>query len=121
MAGRSSWWKRFGGALAALTLAVLALGPGIDGLICQGDSGLSAAAATLADEASVSSDHPSHETGKGGVDACVHGHCHHASPYTPSLQEQGASFDGALLRLAVAPDAAPTSHPPSGLIRPPRD
>ena len=41
-----SWWRRLGAALAALVVAVLAFGPGLDGLICGDEAGLAAVAVT---------------------------------------------------------------------------
>jgi hypothetical protein len=110
-------------ALAALVLAVLTLGPGLDGLLCRDEGGLSAAAATLAVAAEAGPDgqDEDHTPGPPHQDACLHGHCHHASPYVDAARvatdrpPRLAAVDHAL-----QPASPPASQPTSGLKRPPR-
>ncbi|MGA0605274.1 hypothetical protein ACO2Q0_04665 [Phenylobacterium sp. VNQ135] len=120
MARTSSWWRKVGMALAALVLAVLTLGPGLDGLLCQDEGGLSAVAAEMpAAEASAADDHSGPRDEGSGV--CVHGHCHHAAPCvsaSPAATEQPCNPIGVAHPLPR--DRAPTSDPKFGLMRPPR-
>jgi len=111
-----TWWRRFGAALAALVLAVLAFGPGVDRLVCGGEGAMAAAAAE-ASAAFASADHPAHSHDDLG--ACVHGHCHHAASYAPAETAEAAEpavlrHRHGLRRVRVA-----TSDPKFGLLRPP--
>lgn len=88
MTGYSTWWRRLGGLLAALVLVVLALGPGLDTMVCGGEGGMSAAAAESvgADHSTaVSADigHAGDQDHDQGLDPCIHGHCHHSAAYVP--------------------------------------
>ena len=117
MARTPPWWRKIGMALAALVLAVLTLGPGLDGLVCR-DEGGAVAAAPIAAEAA--SDGHSGSADQ-GADICVHGHCHHSAPYVPSALASVETRDhltGDAHLLARA--RIPTSDPKFGLMRPPR-
>lgn len=112
--------KQLGAIFAAMLVAILALGPSIDSLICKDGDGFSASAAesaaghVLADEIDTS-DH-----GADAAGVCVHGHCHHAAPYTPPIQSTAATFAVSRADLAVAPDDETPINRPNLLIRPPR-
>lgn len=114
-----SWWRRFGAALAALVVAVLAFGPGLDGLVCSDEGGLAAAAAELS--TTVAPDHSNAGHSDDDRSACVHGHCHHAAASAPATTV--ASVTPATLRdrHGLIRARVPTSDPKFGLLRPPRD
>lgn len=102
MAGRMTWWRKLGGLLAALVVAVFTMGPGLDTLICGGDGGINAVAAVQ----TASADHTaSVEDGHGqpsqdqSLGVCMHGHCHHGALYVPDT-----------LPTAEAPLAVPNGH-----------
>lgn len=120
MAWTSTWWRRLGTALAALVLTVLTFGPSLDRLLCHDESSLTAAAAELQPGA-VPADLRGTDHADDGLAPCVHGHCHHGSPYVPAAPESAAAPQDVvapqppLMRVRV-----PTSDPKYGLIRPPR-
>jgi hypothetical protein len=121
MSGCSGWWRRTGSALAALILTVLAFAPTLDSIVCHDEGG--APAASTAD-LFVATVEPAHDVGgahaQDALDICIHGHCHHGSPYVPADPvivdiPAGQPAHHALERLKVA-----TSDPQFGLKRPPR-
>jgi hypothetical protein len=74
-----TWWRKLGTALAALVLAVLVFGPGLDGIVCQEDAMPSAAAADVQiAPSSLEGQGPASDKMPG---VCFHGHCHHSSPF----------------------------------------
>lgn len=105
-------WRRIGAALAAVVLAVLVFGPGLDGLLCLDEAGLSAAAAEMA----YHGDDAPAEPG-----ACLHGHCHHGVSEAPPARAGHAAPAG-LIAGPHAPgrDRVATSDPKFGVLRPPR-
>lgn len=120
MAPTPSWWRRLGAALAALVVAVLAFGPGLDGVLCGDESGMAAAAAELSPTAAAAPDHSTAGHADDERGACVHGHCHHAGSYAPAPTAASAApvplrDRHGLIRARVA-----TSDPKFGLLRPPR-
>lgn len=123
MAGRSTWWRRLGGLLAALVLAVLTMGPSLDALICGGEDGMSAAAAVQtvdSDHAVAVEDGHGQSPHDGDLTPCMHGHCHHGAPYVPAAlsdaEEPSVLTDGHDLdRVTVV-----TSDRHFQLKRPPR-
>lgn len=123
MARISAWWRRLGTALAALVLTVLTLGPGLDGLICRDEGGLSASAAEMVVAAGVDSHEPDHGLDGGPCvhGPCVHGHCHHGGPYVATDLAAAETLHD-LTRAGRAPPRGrvPTSDPQFGLMRPPR-
>lgn len=119
MAGPSTWWRKFGTALAALVLTVLAFGPSLDAIVCHDEGGGLAAAAAempgvLVSDPAPIGDHPD----DGGV--CIHGHCHHPSPYVPTTLIASAEPKESSARHALARVSVPTSDLKFGLKRPPR-
>ncbi len=78
--GQASW-RGFGVVFAALLIAVLALAPSLDNLICPDDAPPLAAATALLDgevhAAAISADHAPDD--QGAADVCIHGHCHHGA------------------------------------------
>lgn len=122
MARTSTWWRRLGTALAALVLTVLTLGPGLDGLICRDDGGLSASAAEMAVSAADAHElEHGRDAGPCVHGACVHGHCHHGGPYV-AADFAVAETQHDLRRTGQSPPRGrvPISDPQFGLMRPPR-
>ncbi|WP_374468876.1 hypothetical protein [Phenylobacterium sp.] len=112
------WWRRLGAALAAFALVLVALGPSLDALVCRDDAG---AAAAAHQEIGQVGDADDAAPAGGGLDACVHGHCHHGGGHAPPrlADAEGpglsAGRPGGFARQRV-----PTSDPQYGLMRPPR-
>jgi hypothetical protein len=106
-------------ALAALVLTALTLGPGLDGLLCRDEGGLSAVAAASPTAEAADSGHSG--GADEGADICVHGHCHHSAPYVPAalaaVETPGHLTDDAHL---LARARIPTSDPKFSVMRPPR-
>ena len=109
MMGRSTWWRRLGGLLAACLLVVLASAPSIDALVCQDDAAIAASQSTNADSAHLASaPTPAQNSGDAG-DICPHGHCHHFGVYVdnPPVRQVMTAF------LEVRSNALEQRFPPS--------
>ena len=123
MIGLKAWWRRFGGLTAALVLAVLAVGPTADLLICSGEGvpTAEASASPMTVLASTADDqHPAApwHSDRGGV--CPHGHCHHggiSAPVAAALVSDPVSHAE---RLPVPQSVSRISYLNFGLERPPR-
>lgn len=108
-------WRRFGAAFAALVLAVLALGPSLDGVLCAGDA--PSAVQVAVSLGSPGADAHDHER----TDGCAHGHCHHGAPQAPEpAVAPAAPLAYAAARLTPAKDAASPAGRQFDLMRPPR-
>lgn len=125
MGQASSWWRKVGMTFAAFVLTLLTFAPALDGMLCRDEDSLSAVVATLTPAADVGADLASHhDRGPPTPDdrgVCLHGHCHHPTPYVGAVV---ASAERPI-RLAAAdhlpePARPPTSEPTFGLKRPPR-
>lgn len=119
MARTPSWWRRLGAALAALVVAVLAFGPGLDRLVCGEEGGLAAAAAEHS-PAAASPDHSTAGHHDDDLGACVHGHCHHAASYAPAVTVAAAEPAVMRARHGLPRGRVATSDPKFGVLRPPR-
>ncbi|CAN7262061.1 hypothetical protein LJR225_001255 [Phenylobacterium sp. LjRoot225] len=119
MVGRGTW-RRLGRIFFALALVVLTLGPSLDRIVCHDEGGgLSAVAAesTVVAMPDAERSGASHDD---GVGTCLHGHCHHASPYVPvEAVAADAPLPPSVLHERLT-DVLPTSDPRFGLKRPPR-
>lgn len=113
-----SWWRRLGAALAALVVAVLAFGPGLDGLVCGDEAGVAVAAELPATSVAPDHGHVGHSDDERG--ACVHGHCHHAAAYAQATTVASAAPAVLRDRHGVIRARVLTSDPKFGLLRPPR-
>lgn len=106
-------------ALAALVLTVLAVGPGLDRLICRDEAGMSAAAAEWIVTDEVEANDTKHVSNEGG--ACLHGHCHHSAPFAVAIP---VAADAPMVQASsvhrLARDRVGTSDPKFGVERPPR-
>ncbi len=119
MAGASTWWRKLGTALAALVLTVLAFGPSLDAIICHDEGGGLAAAAAEIPGVVVTDQAPDDDhSDPAGV--CIHGHCHHPSPYVPTTLIASAEPMESSARHAIVRVSIPTSDFKFGLKRPPR-
>ena len=115
MARFSSWWRNGAGALVACFMAVFAMLPAFDAVICETDEP-AAAHATAAYEG-VDQDHPGH-TEPSGV--CPHGHCHQAVSEAPERAAFGAITTIVAQAFGLSSSSVPVTNPQFRLIRPPR-
>lgn len=111
--------------LATLVLTLLTFAPALDGLLCRDEDSLSAVVATLTPAADAGAALASHQDrGAPTPDdkgVCLHGHCHHPTPYVGAADLSAERP----VRLAAAdhvlePGTSPPSEPTFGLKRPPR-
>ena len=113
-------WRKFAGALMALTLAMFVFGPTLDALICQDETTASATAMgdgdilTAADEGSGSHPAPTPDQ------PCAHGHCHHGGQSAPMTLTDVALIEAKAERPDSPVTLALATRMPSGLERPPR-
>src|SRR3546814_16475416 len=115
-----TWWRRLGGALAALVLTVLTFGPSLDSFICHDEirAPAAAAAGAIVTVQPVSTDSAGHV--QDGLGVCIHGHCHHGAAYVPV---QLPTADGPAVhpsRRRWAREQVATSNPHFELLQPPR-
>lgn len=119
MSGVTQWWRKTGGLFAALLVAALVFTPVLDAFICQGEAQAGAASQIIAATEAASHDQGgAHDTDSDGH--CLHGHCHHAAPYVPSVTEAGAVLRVAAASHVPTQDLVSTSSLQFGLKRPPR-
>ncbi|HKR88789.1 MAG TPA: hypothetical protein VJS38_11505 [Phenylobacterium sp.] len=113
--------RRLGGLVAAVVLAVLALGPAVDAALCGGEDIASAGGRPTVESAAVSAvSHLDPARHAERADACSHGHCHHAAP---STLEDGVEALTTLTRrdrIAVLQVDLPRPRLSFDLDRPPR-
>jgi len=120
MGGMSGQIKRWSGALCALALVFLALGPTLDAALCLEEHQPAAADGVLVAAATETGHfpgdgHPSHEGG-----ACMHGHCHHGAIQLPASLPVAAAPQNRSSEFAPTGPPALASHAAFGLERPPR-
>ncbi len=119
MMALKTWFKQVGGALIACLLLAFVAGPIIDTAVCANDGDRATAQSHELVVQTTSADHQDKDH-DGGSDMCIHGHCHHASPFV------GAEVAYTNLRNPLARHTAPQSRglPPSSaqdrLEEPPR-
>jgi hypothetical protein len=98
---------------------VLTFGPSLDSFICHDEIRAPAAAAgAIVTVQPASTDSAGHL--QDGLDACIHGHCHHGAAYVPV---QLPTADGPAVRpsrQSWARVQVATSNPQFELMRPPR-
>ena len=84
MTALRTWWRRFGGLLAAVLALVLVVPTAADAAICTFENlpvvGASADAHAAAVAAAANSEQPSRGAIGDADGACHHGHCHHTGP-----------------------------------------
>ena len=120
MAELVTGWRRIGGVLAALVLAVTAFGSVSSATICLDDLVGAASAVDASGQA---------DTDAGSVDpapcddqACPCGHCkgHQTATGTPAIVAGIPDLTPKRTRYVFVVSPPPTLHPVSGLMRPPR-
>jgi hypothetical protein len=115
----ASAWRTVRGALAALVLITLALGPSIDGFICRDDGGTTAAAAEMVAVEAPHNHAAPHSDG--GEDVCVHGHCHHGALSIPAtLGSSSAPLIRSIETVVIPRGRITVTNLLFGLMRPPR-
>lgn len=118
MSGLLSAWRKFGATIVALALAMLVIGPSMDGVICFKDVSAKTAAYSASVDAATSDGAP--DSSKNDVASCIHGHCHHGGVFAPAADVVAVAFSPPsdahnLHRLRIA-----TSDLKFDLDRPPR-
>jgi len=110
------WRRQAGRLLAALLLAVLTLGPGLDAVVCAGDNSPRAHAETVVSASMADANGHVDQDCAGG---CVHGHFHPGAPILPPTLLAGyVSTDSERLTPPLAARVA--SQEAKVLERPPR-
>ena len=120
--------QRLARAVAALALGLFILAPSVEAAVCGSEPTHASAAAlhaqTGSDEGTVASaaDPTGKQTPSGDIDveACAHGHCHHAgAAMAPALAPSPRAPVHEITAPAAPPQAPPSLHP-ARLKRPPR-
>lgn len=109
--------KRMGGVVIACLLLTLVVTPAADAVIC----GFEPASMTshVTDDAALA-DVAGDEHGPADIDACFHGHCHHASPLIGAQILALDTLPVAQAHLVPALAGLPPSLAPDRLNKPPR-
>lgn len=114
----TTWLKRTGGVVIACLLLSLVVAPAVDAAICGVEP--SSAESLLVVEETASLDAAGDEHGQGDVDACLHGHCHHATPLIGAQAMQTGALAIVHARLTPAIAGLPPSRASDRLNKPPR-
>lgn len=118
--GRSTWWRRLGGLVAACLLVVLASAPSIDAIVCQDDAQITSVTqtSTVAADATAA---PASAPQRGDVgDICPHGHCHHVAAEVPKDPVRHVLPVFVEVRSGALAQRFPPSLPGATPERPPR-
>ncbi len=114
----AKWWRSIGGLAAACLLALFAVGPVADAVVCQADAP-AVEAAYAPDKAGVAAPgDPKSHPAEAGI--CVHGHCHHAGPLLAAPFAAAHAVASADARQPYPADRALASIVLAGPERPPR-
>lgn len=119
MSSLQAWIRRQSGAIVAVLVTLLALGPSFDALICADElplSGLEQSQVLVADGEQGSPG----ETDLGHPDACMHGHCHHGAAALAKAEVVRADLTATGQRLEPGKSRALAATLTYGLKRPPR-
>lgn len=121
MSGMIASWRSFGAVIAALLIAVLALAPSLDKLICRDDAPLSVAEASLSGKADLVKAGQTQDNHSGSdAEICIHGHCHHGAPYLSAPIGDLAMLDAVPDHHELSRGRVSASDRQFGLDRPPR-
>ena len=121
MSGLITPWRSFGAVLAALLIAVLALAPSLDKLVCRDEAPLAVAEASLDGNAILEkAGQTQDDHGGSDADICIHGHCHHGAPYLSAPIGSLAVLDALPDHHELSRDRVSASDRQFGLDRPPR-
>jgi len=120
MAGLSTWWRKAGGVLAALVLAVMVFGPTAEAAVCADDPAIAAALLGQPGETVANADLGDEGACDDGGCPCIHCHGYHAGAYAPTSLTDAAGPSLGRERLAPADGPSPASSLIFGLKRPPR-
>ncbi len=120
MAEFSTWWRKAGGMLAAVVLAIMMFGPVAEAAVCADDT--ATAAATVDEPAGALADAgPAGEAPcDDGSCPCIHCHGHHAGAYAPVSMIGAEAPFASRERHDVASGPSPASSLTFGFKRPPR-
>lgn len=120
MNGLKTWFRRMGGALIACLLLALVVAPSLDLAICANDGGRAFASSVQVTDQGVDADNQKSRDHEGGSDACIHGHCHHASPAIGGDEVSYSAPDPLSSHTAPKNVGFPPSSAPDRLEEPPR-
>lgn len=120
MAGISSGWRRVAGAMVALLVAVLVLGPPIDAFACEAEAVATAVQPAGGQARVTTADIHADHHGAAVAGACVHGVCVHAPCGLPASGPVCLAPRHGEAVHALEPLASSRSAPDFGLKRPPR-
>ena len=120
MMGFSTWWRKAGGMLAAVVLAMMVFGPTAEAAVCADDPAMAAAVLdqpgdTLTDTG-LADEGPCDD---GGC-PCVHCQGHHSGAYAPVTLTDAQGPSAARERHALGDGPSPASSLTFGFKRPPR-
>ena len=116
----ATWWRRAGGILAALVLAVMLSTPTVAAAACADEPAVATASIDQADESPAAGDQGDGAPCEDGCGLCAHCHCHHAGAHVPTAMTAAYGPAAGSARHVVAEAPAPTSELTFGLRRPPR-
>ncbi len=120
MSGLFASWRGFGAVFAALLIAVLALAPSLDKLICRDEAPVAVAEVSLDGKASHLDAAGQDQDGHADPDICIHGHCHHGAPYLSAPIGELAMLDALPDHHELTLGRVSASDRQFGLDRPPR-
>ena len=122
MTGFATWWRKAGGILAAVVLAVMVFGPTAAAAVCLDNPAVAAAGLDEASDTGVSADRADADKAPcdNGACPCDHCQCHHAGAYAPMALAEVRGPYTSRERHALTDRPAPVSGLIFGFKRPPR-
>jgi hypothetical protein len=115
-----TFWRRVGGFTAVLLAFALMFAPAAEAAFCSNEAP-AAVAHQFSDAGATSDDHGKTAPDVGeDLGLCQHGHCHHATPYLPSLVAALADHATVSTPTMKLQNQHPRSRAASRLERPPR-
>jgi len=120
MTGFATWWRKAGGMLAAVVLAVMVFGPVTEASACVDASTAAAAVLDQAGDALASDGRIDRGPCDDGACPCEHCQCHHAGAYAPITLSEVQGPRAERERHVPAEGPSPASSLTFGFKRPPR-
>lgn len=110
--GLKTWFKQMGGTLIACLLLSFVVVPTLDSAVCATDGERPVAQSHQQTIQGASADPQQDKEQDHGSEVCIHGHCHHASPFV------GAALDHFRLSNPPALHTTPVNlgFPPSSSV-----
>lgn len=120
MADLAKWWRKAGGLLAAVVLAVMVFGPVTEAQACVDAATVAATGIDQPDNASASAGQIGGGLCDDGSCPCEHCQCHHAGGYAPITLGEAQALRALRERHTLADGPSPPSSLTFGFKRPPR-